>query len=93
MTAIEHNTIPVIPLALFRESLYTKEIIPIISPMVAKGILSQLIVARHGINPMIIPTIDNIPKTKLVVCIKSDLVQMKYKFRFFHKQLENKKRH
>jgi len=69
--AIEHNTIPTIPLVLFSDLLeLTNDTIPIINPIDAKGILSQLRVARQGIKPIIIPTTESIPKIKLVVCMR-----------------------
>ena len=69
--AIEHNTIPTTPLVLFSDFFeLANDTIPITKPIDAKGILSQLSVAKQGIKPIIIPTTDKIPKIKLVVCMR-----------------------
>ncbi len=90
--AIEHNTIPTTPLVLFSDFFeLTNDIIPITNPIAAKGILSQLRVAKQGIKPIIIPTIESIPKIKLVICMRDNSFYLKVKndFLLYNLHIEN----
>ena len=66
--AIEHKTIPAIPIPLL--PLVTEiETIPTTKPPMANGIFSQFNHPKNGTKAINIPNTDNKPSIKLITCI------------------------
>lgn len=68
--AMLHRTIPAAAFPFGSPGVdWIKATILMISPIAAKGILIQFRDPKHGMNPINIPIIAKIPKTKLAVFI------------------------